>query len=63
MFRDLKPEIEFFFVSNQLIFLTYVPGSHKQAAGLQSRALPVERERRYDDPERFFASLRQASDQ
>lgn len=61
LFQNLQPEMEFFFVPNQMVFLTYVPGSKKHSAGLQSRALPVERERRHDDPESFFQSLRPAT--
>lgn len=61
LFQNLQPEMEFFFVPNQLVFLTYVPGSKKHLAGLQSRALPVDRERRHDDPEAFFQSLQPAA--
>ena len=61
LFQNLQPEMEFFFVPNQMVFLTYVPGSKKHSAGLQSRALPVDRERRHDDPESFFKSLQPAT--
>lgn len=61
LFQNLQPEMEFFFVPNQMLFLTYVPGSKKHSAGLQSRALPIDRERRHDDPESFFKSLQPAT--
>jgi hypothetical protein len=61
LFQNLRPEMEIFVVPNQLILLAYIPGSHKQSAGVQTRALPVERERRHDNPERFFESLQAVS--
>ncbi len=58
LLHSLQSEMEIFSIPNQLVFLVYIPGSHKHEAGLQSRSIPVARERRHDNPERFFESLK-----